>query len=69
MGEKNKVNVKIYGQEYTIAGDKPREHIIKVADYVDNKMNQIAKALPTGSASSLLYINHTIQSEERPDYL
>ncbi|MGI6730757.1 MAG: cell division protein ZapA [Anaerovoracaceae bacterium] len=64
MGEKNKVNVKIYGQEYTIAGDKPREHIIKVADYVDNKMNQIAKALPTGSASSLAVLTAINSADE-----
>ncbi|MBR0597054.1 cell division protein ZapA [Sinanaerobacter chloroacetimidivorans] len=53
MEEKNKVSVKIYGQEYTIAGSSPREHIIKVADYVNTKMHEIAKALPAGSASSL----------------
>lgn len=35
--ETNKVNVKIYGQEYVIAGDKPREEIIQVAAHVDMK--------------------------------
>jgi len=53
MEEKNKVTVKIYGQEYTIAGDTPREHIMKVADYVNTKMHEIARALPSGSISSL----------------
>lgn len=57
MEEKNKVKVKIYGQEYTIAGNSPREHIIKVADYVDNRMHDIAKALPTGSTSSLAVLS------------
>ncbi|MBQ3520877.1 MAG: cell division protein ZapA, partial [Firmicutes bacterium] len=36
--EHNRVKVKIYGQEYVIAGEMSREDIIKVAAYVDNKM-------------------------------
>lgn len=57
MEEKNKVSVKIYGQEYTIAGNTPRDHIIKVADYVDTKMHEIAKTLPAGSVSSLAVLS------------
>ena len=38
--ETNKVNVKIYGQEYVIAGDKPKEEIIQVAAHVDMKMQE-----------------------------
>lgn len=57
MEDKNKVTVKIYGQEYTIAGDKPRDHIMKVADYVNTKMHEIAKALPGGSVSSLAVLS------------
>jgi len=53
MEGNNKVTVKIYGQEYTIAGDTPREHIMRVADYVNTKMLEIARALPSGSVSSL----------------
>ena len=30
MSERNRVNVKIYGQEFTISGDSPRDHIIKL---------------------------------------
>lgn len=51
--ENNRVSVKIYGLEYTIAGEKPRDHIMKVADHVDNKMYEIAKAFPTGSTADL----------------
>ncbi len=53
MEGNNKVTVKIYGQEYTIAGNTPREHIMRVADYVNTKMLEIARALPAGSVSSL----------------
>lgn len=55
--ENNKVTVKIYGQEYTIMGSKPREHIIKVADYVDVKMKEISQALNSGPASSVAVLS------------
>ncbi|MDO4869246.1 MAG: cell division protein ZapA [Bacillota bacterium] len=42
--ENNKVKVKIYGQEYVIAGDMPKEEIIQVAAHVDMKMHEIADA-------------------------
>lgn len=51
--ENNKVSVKIFGQEYTIMGSKSREHIIKVADYVDQKMKEISQALNSGPLSSI----------------
>lgn len=53
MEERNRVQVKIYGQEFTITGDLPREHIIKVADYVDRGMHRLAKELPSCPTSSL----------------
>ena len=43
MEERNRVQVKIYGQEYTISGELPRGHIIKVADHVDRSMHKLAK--------------------------
>lgn len=42
--DNNKVTVRIYGQEYTIAGEQSRESIMKIADFVDSKMNEIGKA-------------------------
>ncbi len=42
--ENNKVKVKIYGQEYTLSGDVPKEEIIQVAAHVDMKMQEIAEA-------------------------
>lgn len=41
--ENNKVKVKIYGQEYVIAGERPKEEIIQVAAHVDMKMQEIAE--------------------------
>ena len=48
--ENNKVKVKIYGQEYVIAGEMSREDIIKVAAYVDNKMMEITDAAKAAGA-------------------
>ena len=53
MDDKIKVHVKIYGSEYTIAGDMPEEHIRKVAEYVDSKMREIGRELGSASASTL----------------
>ncbi|MDD2189431.1 MAG: cell division protein ZapA [Eubacteriales bacterium] len=57
MDDISRVTVKIYGQEYTIGGDTSREHIMKVADYVNTKMHEIAKAMPGVSISSLAVLS------------
>jgi cell division protein ZapA len=48
-----KISVKIYGQEYTITGDRPQAYIGRVAAYVDEKMKQLSGVLPNGSISEL----------------
>ena len=55
--ENNKVSVKIYGQEYVIAGEESREHIIKVADYVDSKMRAADKTVKMGQISVLAVLS------------
>ena len=58
----NKVTVKIYGQEYTISGEKPRDHIIKVADHVDDIMKEIGYSIqdiPTTKLAILAAVNIT----------
>jgi cell division protein ZapA len=45
MSERNAVAVKIYGQEYNISGEASRDHIMRVADYVDNKMQEIGEVV------------------------
>ena len=49
--ENNRVKVKIYGQEYVIAGEMSREDIVKVAAYVDNKMMEIIEAAKAAGAA------------------
>ena len=48
--ETNKVKVKIYGQEYTIAGEMSKEEIIQVAAHVDMKMQEISEAAKAAGA-------------------
>ena len=49
--ENNRVKVKIYGQEYVVAGEKSKEEIIQVAAHVDMKMQEIADAAKSAGAS------------------
>ena len=44
LEDNNKVVVKIFGEDYPIAGVSDPSYISQIADYVDNKMNDIAKA-------------------------
>ena len=48
----NSVTVKIYGQEYSISGEMPREEIMKLASLVDQKMQEIGESY-SGSVSSI----------------
>ena len=40
----NKVEVNIYGKDYTVVGDQNPEHIARVAAHVDSKMKETAEA-------------------------
>ena len=39
----NKINVNIFGSEYVLKADQNQEYIIKIANYVDQKMKEIDK--------------------------
>ncbi len=58
----SKVTVKIYGQDYTILGEKTEEEIVRIAEYVDNKMNLISRfsgGVSNGTLGILSAINIT----------
>lgn len=57
MEEKSKVSVRIYGQEYIIAGETQKEHIIKIANYVDEKMTDLGQKLRNGSTTSIAVLS------------
>lgn len=60
MNQKNKVLVKINGYEYPIVGAEPKEYLLKVGSFVDDKMEAVAKAnkkLSTSMIAVLTCIN------------
>jgi cell division protein ZapA len=72
MGQKNKVIVKIHGQEYSVVGAEPKEYLLKVSSFVDDKMETIAKAntkLSTSMIAVLTCINIADQYLKVKDYL
>ena len=50
--ESNKVKVRIYGQEYTIAGEKDEESIKRIASHVNENWDA---AFPATVREPLLY--------------
>lgn len=48
-----RVKVRIYGQDYTIAGDRDEETIRRIADYVDEKMREVGRNFATNAQGSL----------------
>lgn len=53
MEEISKVKVRIYGQDYTIAGDRNEETIREIATYVDEKMREIGRAFSLSAQGSI----------------
>ncbi|MBE6036894.1 MAG: cell division protein ZapA [Clostridiales bacterium] len=64
MEERNRVTVKIGGQEYTIAGTAARDHIITVADYVDSKMQELSAALVNRSKTDIAVLSAVNAADE-----
>lgn len=62
MNGKSRVEVKIYGQTYTITGDASRDYIKRIAKYVNDKMERVAASsgsISMSSAAVLAAINIT----------
>lgn len=60
MVEKNRVTVRIAGNEYVICGEESQEYIQKVALFVDRKLKEITRRnhlLSTSMASVLASVN------------
>ncbi len=52
----NKVNVNIFGKDYTVVGDREPERIARIAAHVDGKMSEIAEEatdIPVSSVAVL----------------
>lgn len=58
--KKNKVNIRICGNDYTIVGPESEEYIQKVSLYIDKKMREVMEGNPklsTAMAAVLTSIN------------
>jgi len=58
--KKNRVNVKIYYEEYTMCGTATPDYLKRLAQYVDDKMQQIGEAnkrLGTSKVAVLTAVN------------
>ena len=51
--EDRRACVRIYGQDYTISGERDEETIREIAAYVDEKMREISKYFTGGAPGSL----------------
>jgi cell division protein ZapA len=60
LAEKNKVDIRIAGKEYTLMGVESDEYLQKIGLYIDRKMNEIMRVnskLSTSMAAVLTAIN------------
>lgn len=60
----SRVTVKIYGQEFIISGDKSEEEIVKIAEYVDNKMRLISRVAGDAGQGSIGILSAVNIAEE-----
>ena len=67
--ENNKVKVRIYGQEYTIAGEEDEETIRKIADHVNEKMRQLGRNFSNNGQGTLAVLTAINIAEEYFDAL
>ena len=65
----NRVTIRIFGQEYTLAGDKSEEEIKKIAAYVDNKMKLISSTSLNPAMGGIAILSAVNIAEEYFDAL
>jgi len=67
--EKKKVNVKIFGNDYTMVGVESEDYIHRVAYQVDKKMREISEANPklgTSMVAVLVAVNAVLVCQADP---
>ena len=64
MAERNTVTVMVYGQEYTLSGDMPRDYVLKLADKVDTKMRELDDGSNTQPKSALAVLAGMLIADE-----
>ena len=64
MGQNNKVTVLVFGQEYTLSGDMPRDYVLKLADKVDGKMRELDGGSGAQPMSALAVLSAMLIADE-----
>jgi len=64
MAENNTVTVLVYGQEYTLSGDMPRDYVLKLADKVDGKMKSLDGGAGNQPMSALAVLSAMLIADE-----
>jgi cell division protein ZapA (FtsZ GTPase activity inhibitor) len=67
MAGTSKITVRIYGQDYTITGEKSPEEIQRIARHVDETMHAISEAIGGASVSSLAVLTAVNIADEMYD--
>ena len=64
VDKKNKVLIKINGQEYPIVGSEPKDYLLKVGNYVDEKMEKVRGANQRLSTSMIAVLTSINMADE-----
>ena len=64
MESRNTVTVLVYGQEYTLSGDMPRDYVLKLADKVDEKMRELDGGSNAQPMSALAVLSGMLIADE-----
>jgi cell division protein ZapA len=65
------VEIEIYGQRYSLAGEADPEYVKRLADYVDGQMRELARTMKTATPSRLAVLaainiaHHLFEAEKR----
>ena len=64
MSDKKAVTVLVFGQEYNLSGDMPRDYVLKIADHVDALMRRIAEGQSNQPMSAIAVLAAMLVADE-----
>lgn len=52
----NKVTVNIYGREYTLVSDKPKDFLLKIASFVDDEIKAVSELITSARKTDIMIL-------------
>ena len=52
----NKVTVNIYGREYTLVSDKPKDFLLKIASFVDDEIKAVSELITNARKTDIMIL-------------